>query len=170
MGNAQDKPPGSGGGGGRSQQAAAGNGTRSRVGTAAEKPQRAPGKGVANGSPRENSPAGGRGERSSPADDTSYLDAPAGALPPHLARLKNAGNHLFKHGQFGDALEKYTQAIDGCAEAGSSIFFSPGESPRCAASNPSKGASGDYKIYILCNSVLFNLTYTIQDLPPPVIT
>ncbi|XP_040044824.1 sperm-associated antigen 1A [Gasterosteus aculeatus] len=118
MGNAQDKPPGSGGGGGRSQQAAAGNGTRSRVGTAAEKPQRAPGKGVANGSPRENSPAGGRGERSSPADDTSYLDAPAGALPPHLARLKNAGNHLFKHGQFGDALEKYTQAIDGCAEAG----------------------------------------------------
>ncbi|XP_037329966.2 sperm-associated antigen 1A [Pungitius pungitius] len=118
MGNAQDKPPGSGGGGSRSHQAAAGNGTRSRVGTAADKPQRAPGKGVANGSRRENSPAGGPEERSSPADDTSYLDAPAGALPPHLARLKNAGNHLFKHGQFGDALEKYTQAIDGCAEAG----------------------------------------------------
>lgn len=50
--------------------------------------------------------------------DTSYLDAPAGALPPPLARLKNEGNHLFKNGQFGEALEKYTLAIDGCSEAG----------------------------------------------------
>ncbi|XP_034400596.1 sperm-associated antigen 1A [Cyclopterus lumpus] len=120
MGNAQDKPPGSGGGGGRSNQATAGNGTRSRVGSTVEKPQsqRAAAKGVANGSRRENSPAGGQEEQGSPAADASYLDAPAGALPPHLARLKNAGNHLFKSGQFGDALEKYTQAIDGCAEAG----------------------------------------------------
>lgn len=120
MGNAQDKPPGSGGGGGRSPQATAGSGTRSRSGGSAEKPQtrRAPGKGAANGTQRENSPAGGQQEQGSPAVDTSYLDAPAGALPPHLARLKNAGNHLFKHGQFGEALEKYTQAIDGCAEAG----------------------------------------------------
>ncbi|XP_034056811.1 sperm-associated antigen 1A [Gymnodraco acuticeps] len=118
MGNAQDKPPGSGGGGGRSDQAAAGSGTRSRGGGGAEKPHRAPGKGVVNGSQRENSPAGGQQRQDSPAVDTSYLDAPAGALPPHLARLKNAGNHLFKNGQFGDALEKYTQAIDGCAEAG----------------------------------------------------
>ncbi|XP_059205335.1 sperm-associated antigen 1A [Centropristis striata] len=118
MGNAQDKPPGSGAeGGGRSDQATAGSGARSRGG---EKPQSrsASGKGVANGTRSDNSPAGGQGERNSPAVDTSYLDAPAGALPPHLARLKNAGNHLFKHGQFGDALEKYTQAIDGCAEAG----------------------------------------------------
>lgn len=118
MGNAQEKPPGSGGGGGRSAQATAGSGTRSRGGGSVEKSQtdRAPGKGVANG--RGNSPAGGQEEQGSPAVDTSYLDAPAGALPPHLARLKNEGNHLFKHGQFGDALEKYTQAIDGCAEAG----------------------------------------------------
>lgn len=114
MGNAQDKPPGSGGGGGRSDQASAGSGARSRGGGGAvEKPQthRAPEKGVANG----------RGK--SPAVDTSYLDAPAGALPPHLARLKNEGNHLFKHGQFGDALEKYSQAIDGCAEAGGDFHF-----------------------------------------------
>ncbi|TNN72338.1 Sperm-associated antigen 1A [Liparis tanakae] len=120
MGNAQDKPPGSGGGGGRSNQAAAGNGTRSRVGSTVEKPQsqRAAAKGAANGSRSENSPAGGREQQGSPAADASYLDAPAGALPPHLGRLKNAGNHLFKCGQFGDALEKYTEAIDGCAEAG----------------------------------------------------
>ncbi|KAG7235578.1 hypothetical protein INR49_002502 [Caranx melampygus] len=80
--------------------------------------QGAPQKGVVNGTQRESSPAGGQEGQDSPAVDTSYLDAPAGALPPHLARLKNEGNHLFKHGQFGDALEKYSQAIDGCAEAG----------------------------------------------------
>jgi hypothetical protein len=51
--------------------------------------------------------------------DTSHLDAPAGALPPPLARFKNEGNQLFKNGQFGEALEKYTLAIDGCADAGS---------------------------------------------------
>uniref|UniRef100_H3CUS1 Sperm associated antigen 1a n=1 Tax=Tetraodon nigroviridis TaxID=99883 RepID=H3CUS1_TETNG len=39
--------------------------------------------------------------------------APAGALPPHLARLKNEGNHLFRHGQFGDAMERYSRAIEG---------------------------------------------------------
>ncbi|XP_040908485.1 sperm-associated antigen 1A [Toxotes jaculatrix] len=120
MGNTQEKPSGSGGGGARPDQAASGIGARSRCGGNMEKPpsQRAPEKGVANGTQREKSPAGGQEEQDSPAVDTSYLDAPAGALPPHLARLKNEGNHLFKHGQFGDALEKYTQAIDGCAEAG----------------------------------------------------
>ncbi|KAM9838212.1 sperm-associated antigen 1A [Aulostomus maculatus] len=115
MGNTQEKPPGSGGGGTRPHQATAGSKTRSRVGDGV-KPPSAPEKRVANGSQR--SPAGGPEKHESPAVDTSYLDAPAGALPPHLARLKNEGNHLFKHGQFGDALEKYSKAIDGCAEAG----------------------------------------------------
>lgn len=55
-------------------------------------------------------------------EDKSYLDAPAGALPPPLARLKNEGNMLFKNGQFGDALEKYSQAITGCEEAGEVAF------------------------------------------------
>ncbi|XP_039978325.1 sperm-associated antigen 1A [Xiphias gladius] len=120
MGNTQEKPSGSGGGGARPDQATAGSGMRSRGGGSMEKPrtQRAPEKGVANGTQRENSPAVGQEVQDIPAVDTSYLNAPAGALPPHLARLKNEGNHLFKHGQFGDALEKYTQAIDGCAEAG----------------------------------------------------
>lgn len=137
MGNAQDKPPGPGGGGGRQDQATAGSGTRSRGGGGVEKHQnhKAPVKGVANG--RENSPVGGQEKQGSPALDTSYLDAPAGALPPHLGRLKNEGNHLFKHGQFGAALEKYTQAIEGCAEAGgeemssvcSSVVSSPHDHP-----------------------------------------
>lgn len=115
MGNAQEKPPGSGEGG---EQATPGSRRRGRGAGSVEKPQSqtSPQKGVANGTQREKS----HGEESQdrPAVDTSYLDAPAGALPPHLGRLKNEGNHLFKNGQFGAALEKYTQAIDGCADAG----------------------------------------------------
>lgn len=112
MGNVQEKPPGSGGGGTRSDSATAGGGAEKT------RTQRAPERGLVNGTQKENSPAGVKKQQDSPAVDTSYLDAPAGALPPHLARLKNEGNHLFKHGQFADALEKYTQAIEGCAEAG----------------------------------------------------
>lgn len=121
MGNAQDKPPGSGGGGagggggaaggaGRSDQAAAGGAARRRAAGSVEKKSRSGAR------PQEAAAVNGR--QGSPAVDTSYLDAPAGALPPHLARLKNQGNHLFKHGQFADALQEYTQAIDGCAAAG----------------------------------------------------
>ncbi|KAK2830424.1 hypothetical protein Q5P01_018355 [Channa striata] len=102
MGNAQDKPPGI------------------RPDSSTARTQRAPEKGLANGTPRDRDRdrADGRRERDSPAVDTSYLDAPAGALPPHLARIKNEGNHLFKHGQFADALEKYTQAIEESAKEG----------------------------------------------------
>ncbi|KAJ7991982.1 hypothetical protein DPEC_G00289490 [Dallia pectoralis] len=57
------------------------------------------------------------GDREIPPD-SSYLDAPAGGLMPHLGRLKNEGNHLFKNGQFADAVEKYSDAIDGCCDAG----------------------------------------------------
>ncbi|KAF7650883.1 hypothetical protein LDENG_00119280 [Lucifuga dentata] len=46
------------------------------------------------------------------------LDAPCGALPPPLSQLKNEGNLLFKNGQFADALEKYSQAIQGCTDSG----------------------------------------------------
>ncbi|XP_026202848.1 sperm-associated antigen 1A isoform X2 [Anabas testudineus] len=118
MGNAQEKPPGNGGGGTRSDSATAGSGIRSQGGGSAQKSPSAPERGLVNGTQEENNPAGVRKEQDSPAVDASYLDAPAGALPPHLARLKNEGNHLFKHGQFSDALEKYTQAIEGCIEAG----------------------------------------------------
>lgn len=120
MGNAQEKPSGNGGGGTSSDSATAGSGIRIQGGGSAEKTQtqRAPERVLVNGIQRENSPASVKKEQDSPAVDTSYLDAPAGALPPHLARLKNEGNHLFRNGQFADALEKYTQAIEGCTEAG----------------------------------------------------
>lgn len=121
MGNTQEKPPGGRGGGGGTRPAPtpAERRTRSQGADCLEKPQLQ----TANGTQR--SPAGGAVEQENPAVDTSYLDAPAGALPPHLARLKNEGNQLFRHGQFGDALEKYTQAIDGCAEAGGGIQTHP---------------------------------------------
>ncbi|XP_077446790.1 sperm-associated antigen 1A-like isoform X2 [Stigmatopora argus] len=92
MGNTQEKPPGAGRGG-------------------VSGPDRA--KGMANGN------AEAIPESRRPSVDQSYLDAPAGGLPPHLARMKNEGNHLFKHGQFGDALDKYSQTIDGCTRADS---------------------------------------------------
>uniref|UniRef100_A0A1A8JI73 Sperm associated antigen 1a n=1 Tax=Nothobranchius kuhntae TaxID=321403 RepID=A0A1A8JI73_NOTKU len=107
MGNTQEKPPGSGGGAG-SHRSTAASGANLQNRRDSEKK-------VVNGTPREK---GKQEEQGCSTEDTSYLDAPAGALPPHLARLKNEGNRLFKHGQFGDALEKYTQAIDGCEEAG----------------------------------------------------
>ncbi|KAM9776112.1 sperm-associated antigen 1A-like isoform X2 [Syngnathus typhle] len=101
MGNVQEKPPGSIGGVSRPDQTKRGP-TENRSET----------KGVINGS-AERIPA-----PQLLVMDESYLDAPAGGLPPNLARIKNEGNSLFKHGQFGDALDKYSQAIDGCAQAG----------------------------------------------------
>lgn len=115
MGNAQDRPPGAAGDRTGPNQAR----PRARGGNA-ENPHSLHGaqKGLANGTPIHNTTVTREEPSSPPEEDKSYLDAPAGALPPHLARLKNEGNHLFKHGQFGDAIEKYTQAIEGCAEAG----------------------------------------------------
>ncbi|XP_061670274.1 sperm-associated antigen 1A isoform X2 [Syngnathoides biaculeatus] len=109
MGNAQQNPPGRrrGGSGPEQTAASAGGGTGNGSGS----------KEVANGK-AERIPAGGPEESLCQPVDKSYLDAPAGGLPPHLARIKNEGNHLFKHGQFADALDKYTEAIDGCAQAG----------------------------------------------------
>ncbi|CAL1584735.1 unnamed protein product [Knipowitschia caucasica] len=110
MGNTQDRPPGSG------AHRTGPNQARAARGNNAETPHS--GKGLANGTAGHNSTVTREEPSSPPEEDKSHLDAPAGALPPHLARMKNEGNHLFKHGQFGDAIEKYTQAIEGCAEAG----------------------------------------------------
>lgn len=122
MGNSQKKAPGHGEGGGSHSQPGT-PGRRRSHGNSTANSKEVQGKSTAvNGTlpagknqdePQSCSPAitGGAGE-------SCNLDAPCGALPPPLARLKNEGNMLFKNGQFGDALEKYTQAIDGCIEAG----------------------------------------------------
>lgn len=83
---------------------------------------------MANGSNQTASTASVPGDRGSAGggrtEETVNLDAPCGALPPHLSRLKNEGNLLFKNGQFADALEKYSQAIQGYSDSGkeSSLF------------------------------------------------
>uniref|UniRef100_A0A3Q0R1J3 Sperm associated antigen 1 n=1 Tax=Amphilophus citrinellus TaxID=61819 RepID=A0A3Q0R1J3_AMPCI len=81
---------------------------------------------ITNGSSKRGSTASVQGDQSSSgkatpvggnARETVNLDAPCGALPPPLARLKNEGNLLFKKGQFADALEKYSQAIQGYTDS-----------------------------------------------------
>ncbi|XP_062394527.1 sperm-associated antigen 1 [Sardina pilchardus] len=113
MGNAQKKPHGRGDGGGGG-----------RGGSSADKYTVTPPKGVegarkglANGNSAAHQ-AAEKAERERAEQSKVNLDAPAGNLPPPLARLKNEGNHLFKNGQFGDAIEKYSLAIDGYTEAG----------------------------------------------------
>ncbi|XP_037532359.1 sperm-associated antigen 1A [Nematolebias whitei] len=80
---------------------------------------------VANGSNQSASAASKPGDQNSKGitgrgktEETVNLDVPCGALPPHLSRLKNEGNLLFKNGQFADALEKYSQAIQGYTDSG----------------------------------------------------
>lgn len=80
---------------------------------------------VANGSNRSASTASKPGDQNKQGmtgrgktEETVNLDVPCGALPPHLSRLKNEGNLLFKNGQFADALEKYSQAIQGYTDSG----------------------------------------------------
>ncbi|XP_071324290.1 sperm-associated antigen 1-like isoform X2 [Trachinotus anak] len=129
MGNAQKKPHGRGDGGPHSESNSShpghwrskggssdkykvtqeskekvANGTSKRGSTASVQPDQS--------SSSKGTPVGGTGE------ETINLDAPCGALPPPLARLKNEGNLLFKNGQFADALEKYSLAIQGYTDSG----------------------------------------------------
>uniref|UniRef100_A0A8C6WRQ8 Sperm associated antigen 1 n=1 Tax=Neogobius melanostomus TaxID=47308 RepID=A0A8C6WRQ8_9GOBI len=79
---------------------------------------------VANGTGKRGSNASAQADQSGStsaereAKNTVNLDAPCGALPPPLSRLKNEGNLFFKNGQFADALEKYSQAIQGYTDSG----------------------------------------------------
>ncbi|XP_063734840.1 sperm-associated antigen 1 [Eleginops maclovinus] len=127
MGNTQKKPHSRGDGGPHSEPNNSHHGHRRGKGASADKyrvTQESKEK-VANGSgkrgytasapadsSRKDSPVGGK------AGETVNLDAPCGALPPPLSRLKNEGNLLFKNGQFADALEKYSQAIQGFTDSG----------------------------------------------------
>uniref|UniRef100_A0AAQ4QTD8 Sperm associated antigen 1 n=1 Tax=Gasterosteus aculeatus aculeatus TaxID=481459 RepID=A0AAQ4QTD8_GASAC len=125
MGNAQKKPHGRGDRGPHGEAGAPHHGPRRGKGASADKYRAAhdSGEKAANGTGKRGStasvpadPTGGSKE--SHAGGAVNLDAPCGALPPPLARLKNEGNLLFKNGQFADALEKYSQAIQGYTESG----------------------------------------------------
>uniref|UniRef100_A0A665TTK8 Sperm associated antigen 1 n=1 Tax=Echeneis naucrates TaxID=173247 RepID=A0A665TTK8_ECHNA len=128
MGNAQKKPHSRGDGGPHSETNSSQPGhwkSKSGISDKYKVTQESKEK-VANGTSKKGSTASIQADRSSSkgtpvggtAGETINLDAPCGALPPPLARLKNEGNLLFKNGQFGDALEKYSQAIQGYSDSG----------------------------------------------------
>ncbi|KAF3840415.1 hypothetical protein F7725_019132 [Dissostichus mawsoni] len=128
MGNTQKKPHSRGDGGPHSEPNNSHHGHRRGKGASADKyrvTQESKEK-VANGSGKRGSTASAPADPSSRkeppvggnAGETVNLDAPCGALPPPLSRLKNEGNLLFKNGQFSDALEKYSQAIQGFTDSG----------------------------------------------------
>ncbi|XP_040901294.1 sperm-associated antigen 1-like isoform X1 [Toxotes jaculatrix] len=129
MGNAQKKPHGRGDGGPHSESNNSYPGHWRSKGGSSDKykvTQESKEK-VSNGTSKRGSTASVQADQSGSgkgtpvggtAGETINLDAPCGALPPPLARLKNEGNLLFKNGQFGDALEKYSQAIQGYTESG----------------------------------------------------
>lgn len=127
MGNAQKKPHSRGDGGlhGDSNSSHHAGHWRGKGGSADKyKVTQESKEKVANGSSKRGSTAAaGACEQKGTLDggnaaESVNLDAPCGALPPQLSRLKNEGNLLFKNGQFGDALEKYSQAIQGYTDSG----------------------------------------------------
>uniref|UniRef100_A0A3Q4G582 Sperm associated antigen 1 n=1 Tax=Neolamprologus brichardi TaxID=32507 RepID=A0A3Q4G582_NEOBR len=127
MGNAHKKPHGRGDGGPHAESNSSHHEHRRNRGTSDKYkvPQDSKEK-IANGSSKRGSTASVQGDQSGSgkatpvggnAGETVNLDAPCGALPPPLSRLKNEGNLLFKNGQFADALEKYSQAIQGYTDS-----------------------------------------------------
>uniref|UniRef100_A0A087XZH1 Sperm associated antigen 1 n=1 Tax=Poecilia formosa TaxID=48698 RepID=A0A087XZH1_POEFO len=124
MGNAQKKPHSRGDGGPHTDTSNSHHGPWRGKGGTSDKykvPEESKEK-VANGSSKRGSTASAQGDKGTTggekAKETVNLDTPCGALPPHLSRLKNEGNLLFKNGQFADALEKYSQAIQGYTDSG----------------------------------------------------
>ncbi|MED6266328.1 hypothetical protein CHARACLAT_000983, partial [Characodon lateralis] len=127
MGNAQKKPHSRGDGGPHSESSNSHHGHWRGKGGTSDKYKVTEESKVANGSSKRGSTASVQGDKRSgvkgatgggKAEESVNLDAPCGALPPHLSRLKNEGNLLFKNGQFADALEKYSQAIQGYTDSG----------------------------------------------------
>lgn len=125
MGNAHKKPHGRGDGGPHAESNSSHHEHRRNRGSSDK--YKVPQEKIANGSSKRGSTASVQGDQSGSgkatpvggnAGETVNLDAPCGALPPPLARLKNEGNLLFKNGQFADALEKYSQAIQGYTDSG----------------------------------------------------
>lgn len=135
MGNAQRKSHGKGDGGPHSESSNSHHGPWRSKGGSPDKykvTQESKEK-VTNGTSKRGSTASVQADQSSgskgtsvggKAEETVNLDAPCGALPPPLARLKNEGNLLFKNGQFADAQEKYSLAIQGYTDSGKKREFS----------------------------------------------
>lgn len=132
MGNAQKKPHGRGDGGPQGEANTShhhhhhwrgkGGGSSDKYKVSQESKEK-----VANGTSKRGSTASVQADQSNGKGTTTggggttesvNLDAPCGALPPALSRLKNEGNLLFKNGQFADALEKYSLAIQGYTDSG----------------------------------------------------
>lgn len=134
MGNAQKKPHGRGDGGPQGEANTShhhhhhwrgkGGGSSDKYKVSQESKEK-----VANGTSKRGSTASVQADQSNgkgttagggttAAGESVNLDAPCGALPPALSRLKNEGNLLFKNGQFADALEKYSLAIQGYTDSG----------------------------------------------------
>lgn len=127
MGNAQKKPHGRGDGGPHTEHNNSHHGHWKSKGSSSDKYKVGQeSKDKSNGTSKRGSTASVQADQSSNkgtsaggnASETVNLDAPSGALPPPLARLKNEGNLLFKNGQFADALEKYSLAIQGYTDSG----------------------------------------------------
>lgn len=132
MGNAQKKPHGRGGGGPHPESNNTHHGHwKSRGSSDKYKVTPESKEKVINGStrgsaapvPADQSPEAKGPSGGATAGATVDLDAPSGALPPPLARLKNEGNLLFKNGQFAEALEKYSAAIRGYGDSGEWAVF-----------------------------------------------
>lgn len=130
MGNAQKKPHGRADGGPQGETGTShhqhwrgkGGGSSDKYKVSQESKEK-----VANGTSKRGSTASVQADQSNgkgttgggtAAGESVNLDAPCGALPPALSRLKNEGNLLFKNGQFADALEKYSLAIQGYTDSG----------------------------------------------------
>lgn len=121
MGNSQKKPHGRGSGGPPSEPGSSPHGGWKSKGGSADKYRVPPESKLTNGSSKGSESQQREPGSGTPAEnggDAVNLDAPCGALPPPLARLKNEGNLFYKKGQFADALDKYSQAIQGYADSG----------------------------------------------------
>uniref|UniRef100_A0A8C3LTU8 Sperm associated antigen 1 n=1 Tax=Chrysolophus pictus TaxID=9089 RepID=A0A8C3LTU8_CHRPC len=90
--------------------------SRLKKGTEEKKSQKTDHEGEANGYLNSNQtsecPEAGQSSRPHGAGSLAAGAAHSTSLPPAAAKLKSEGNELFKSGQFGEAVPKYSEAIE----------------------------------------------------------
>lgn len=90
--------------------------SRLKKDAAEKKSQKTDHEGEANGYLNSNqtseNPEAGQSSRSHGAGSLPAGSAHSTSLPPAAAKLKSEGNELFKSGQFGEAVPKYSEAIE----------------------------------------------------------